>query len=330
MIAQRPLLGKAFRFDQLRWPSIKPLRDLPLLTIVLLLTSAPDQWYLRAPLIALFALGVVFRSWLVRPQFWYVVATLLGATVYLNWESSDNHKYLFVYWCLALCCAFSLPKHEQQEALALTSRWLIGLCMLLAAVWKLATPDYTSGTFFHYENLCDGRLAALVAWLTGMTPESLAANRELRELIQSGHLRGLALQSVTLADSPRLWWLAQAMTWWTIAIEGTLAVLFLWPDRTKPRPVVGVRLGALLEDQSLALPNSFPQVQLLRNSALLLFAATTYFVAPVRGFGWMLMLLGMAQCREDQRGLRLAYLAALVLIQAYTLPVGALVGLVAK
>jgi hypothetical protein len=304
MIAQRPLLGKAFRFDQLRWPSIKPLRDLPLLTVVLLLTSAPDQWYLRAPLIALFALGVVFRSWLVRPQFWYVVATLLGATVYLNWESSDNHKYLFVYWCLALCCAFSLPKHEQQEALALTSRWLIGLCMLLAAVWKLATPDYTSGTFFHYETLCDGRLASFVAWLTGMTPESLAANRELRELIQSGHLRGLAIQSVTLADSPRLVWLAQGMTWWTVAIEGILAVLFLAPDK--------------------------PRISAVRNAALLLFAATTYFVAPVRGFGWMLMLLGMAQCRDDQRGLRLAYLAALVLIQAYTLPVGALVGLVVK
>jgi hypothetical protein len=44
----------------------------------------------------------------------------------------------------------------------------------------------------------------------------------------------------------------------------------------------------------------------------------------------MLMLLGLAQCRDDQRGLRLAYLLALVLIQAYTLPVGALVGLVAK
>ena len=120
MIARKPLAARMPRVGQFRWPSIKPRRDLPLLTIVLLLTSAPDQWYLRAPLVALFALGVVFRSWLVRPQFWYVVATLLGATVYLTWESSDNHKYLFVYWCLALSCAFSLPKPQQEEALALS------------------------------------------------------------------------------------------------------------------------------------------------------------------------------------------------------------------
>jgi hypothetical protein len=304
MIARKPLLAKAMFADQFPWPSIKPLRDLPLLTIVLLLTSAPDQWYLRAPLVAIFALGVVFRGWLVRPQFWYVVATLLGATVYLTWESADNHKYLFVYWCLTLCCAFSLPRHEQQEALALSSRWLIGLCMALAAVWKLATPEYTSGTFFHYETLCDGRLASLASWLTGVAPESLAANQELRDLLQTGHLRGLAVDAVTLADSPRLWWLAQAMTWWTIGIEGTLAVLFLAPDK--------------------------PHISAARNAALLFFAATTYFDAPVRGFGWMLMLLGLAQCKDDQRGLRLAYLAALVLIQAYTLPMGALVGLVSK
>jgi hypothetical protein len=88
----------------------------------------------------------------------------------------------------------------------------------------------------------------------------------------------------------------------------------------------GLRLG-----RSLALPSlAVPSLATARNAALLFFAATTYFVAPVRGFGWMLMLLGMAQCRDDQRHLRLAYLAALVLIQAYTLPVGAIMNLVGK
>jgi len=63
----------------------QPLSALPLLTIVLLLTAAPPQWYLKGPLIAVFGLGVVYRRWLRRPAFWYVTATLLGATIYLNW-----------------------------------------------------------------------------------------------------------------------------------------------------------------------------------------------------------------------------------------------------
>src|SRR5438876_309129 len=92
MIAFRPTRPRFALPDWLRSLDFEPLQVLPLLTIVLLLTATPDQWYLRGPLIALFALGVVYQSWLQAPQFWYVVATLLGATVYLNWESSDNHK----------------------------------------------------------------------------------------------------------------------------------------------------------------------------------------------------------------------------------------------
>ena len=261
--------------------------------------EAPEQWYLRGPLIALFALGVAFRSWLMRPQFWYVTATLLGTTVYLNWESADNHKYLFVYWCLALCCALSLPRPQQPAALALSSRWLIGLSMLLATVWKGINPQYLDGTFFEYELLCDQRLAWLASQFTSLTTADLAANRELREVIQAGHLRGLDVPSAALASTPTIAWLGQAMTWWTIGIEGLLAGLFLWPE--------GRRVAAT------------------RNGVLLFFAATTYLVAPVRAFGWMLMLLGMAQCREDEHRLRLAYLAMLVVIQIYTLPVGAVI-----
>jgi hypothetical protein len=61
-----------------------------------------------------------------------------------------------------------------------------------------------------------------------------------------------------------------------------------------------------------------------RNSLLLVFAATTYVIAPVRGFGWMLMLLGLAQCDDQDRSFRPLYLAAIVLIQAYTLPMSAI------
>src|SRR6267142_2915333 len=116
MIAIKRLDWRAAPRDWLGRLHFESREALPLLTVVLLLTAAPDQWYLRGPLVAAFALGVVYRQWLTTPQFWYVVAALLGTTVYLNWESSDNHKYLFVYWCLALCSAFSLPREQQSAA----------------------------------------------------------------------------------------------------------------------------------------------------------------------------------------------------------------------
>jgi hypothetical protein len=280
----------------LRGLDFQPLEVLPLLTTVLLLTSAPPQWYLQGPLVAAFALGMVYRRWLARPAFWYVVATLLGTTVYLNWESSDNHKYLFVYWCLALCSALSLPREQQAASLALSSRWLIGLCMLLAVVWKLSMTDYSGGSFFQYTLLTDERFAQFATRAAGIPLGDLTANRQLVDLLRESQLAGVgAVQSVVLNTAPRIPLLAQAMTWWTVAIEGLLAALFLLPD--------GRRIAAG------------------RNALLVLFAATTYLIAPVRGFGWMLMLLGMAQSEDRDRTFRPLFLAALLLIQIYTLPV---------
>jgi hypothetical protein len=284
--------------DLLEWLNFDPLEVLPLLTVVLLLTAAPEQWYLRGPLIALFALGVVYRHWLVAPQVWYVVATLLGTTVYLNWESSDNHKYLFVYWCLALCSALTLPRAQQATALAVSSRWLIGLCMLLAILWKLAMPDYRDGTFFQFTLLADERFAHFAETVTGVLPQTLADNRLLQDLLREGHLQGALVNSVEFGSSLSVGIVAQGMTWWTLGIEGLLAVAFLAPDRRS--------------------------TALARNVLLLTFAVTTYVIAPVRGFGWMLMLLGLAQCEDRERLLRPLYLIAIVLIQIYTLPASAI------
>jgi hypothetical protein len=237
-----------------------------------------------------------------------VTATLLGATIYLNWESSDNHKYLFVYWCLALCTALSLPRPQQAAALALSSRWLIGLCMLLAVLWKVSMPDYRDGSFFHYTLLADERFAQFNATTGGVPLDQLAENRKRIDALREGNSgpdapreERISRSEMTtiLHSSPRIAGLAAAMTWWTIAIEGLLATLFLWPDG--PRVAAG------------------------RNAALILFAATTYFVAPVRGFGWMLMLLGIGQCEDRDRAFRPLFLAALVLIQIYTLPVATVV-----
>ncbi|HZN36096.1 MAG TPA: hypothetical protein VFB80_19835 [Pirellulaceae bacterium] len=293
-VVRRPAFAQTIE-RALRSFDVEPIRVLPLLTVVLLLTSAPAQWYLVGPLVALFALGVVYRRWLARPAFWYVVATLLGTTVYLNWESSDNHKYLFVYWCLALTSALSLPREQQAPALAQSSRWLIGLCMLLAVLWKVSTPEYCSGSFFHYTLLADDRFAQFTSLAAGVPLDQLRDNAKLVDLLREGHLTaGTSIASVVLASSPAVNLLALAMTWWTVAIEGLLAVLYLAPN--------GRRLAAS------------------RNLLLVLFAATTYLIAPVRGFGWMLMLLGLAQCEDRDRIFRPLFLAALVLIQIYTLP----------
>jgi len=51
---------------------------------------------------------------------------------------------------------------------------------------------------------------------------------------------------------------------------------------------------------------------------LLTFCVTTYALAPVAGFGWLIATLGLAQCAVNQRVLRGSYLAVFVLILIYS------------
>ena len=271
---------------------------LPLLTILILLTNAPDVWYLRTPLIVLSVLALVYAPLRHSPAFWFVATALLGTTIYLNWESSDNHKYVIAYWCLALCATFTVAAERQGEALALSSRWLIGLCMCFATLWKVITPEYVDGTFFEYELLADERFARCAEYFGNLSAASLSDNRELRELLLHGYTRGMELAAVAFETSPQLRTLALFLTWWTVLMEGLLAVLFLWPDNKR--------------------------VAIVRNALLIFFAASTYSVATVRGFGWMLMLLGLAQSSDRERFWRPLYLATFLLIQLYTLPTAAI------
>ena len=287
-----------------RVPNLDMLTVLPLLTVVLLLLRAPQAWYLQVPLTLLCVIGLVFRGVTRSSPFWYLAATMVGATVYMNWASADNHKYLICYWCLALCCVFSLPLIRQRQALAITSRWLIGLCMVWAVLWKAFNPQYMDGSFFHFTLLADERFANFARIFSGLGSLTFTDNRHLYELLVAGHLRGVAVASVTLADNNGVRWLAQFLTWWTILIEFGLAVAFLLPS--------GKRTTAV------------------RNSLLLGFGVTTYAVAPVVGFGWMLMLLGMAQCDRDDRWLKLAYLGVFMLILVYAIPFMSIASIVSE
>lgn len=285
-----------------RVPNLDPLEVLPLLSVVLLLLHAPQVWYLQFPLTLLCVAGLVFRPLLRQPALWYLAATMVGATVYLNWESADNHKYMIGYWCLMLCSVFTLPDGQRARALAVTARMLIGLCMAWAVFWKAINPQYLDGSFFEYTLLVDQRFADFAGQLSAISRQTLQDNRQLVQLLTEGHVRGLPVESVALAGNEAVRPLAHFLTWWTILIELVLAAVFLWPQGRR--------------------------VTVIRNAALLLFGVTTYAIAPVVGFGWTLMLLGLAQCETRARWLKLAYLGVFMLILVYAAPFTAVAELV--
>jgi hypothetical protein len=248
------------------------------------------RWSLLAVLVnanddALVFLGVAVvtvialpRPQLLRsPWFWAIAFALIGARQVATWHTIDDHIIVTTYWCLAL--ALALSAREVLPTLAASARLLVGFVFALAAAWKLGAGQFIDGTFFRYALLFDDRFEFIARWAGGTTTAELESNIEA--------LRGLVAQPTagepaTLVEGPRNPAVAYLFTGWGALIECLVALAFLVPLRDRH--------------------------EWIRPATLFAFAATTYLVVPIGGFGTILMLLGAAQTTRAR--LRMTYLVA--------------------
>lgn len=224
--------------------------------------------------------------------YWAVMTLILFARVYLDTDELDNHFYLSMYWSAALAVCLWLPVERQVGALSLNAKWLLGLCMLFAVLWKIISPDYISGAFFHFFMVADNRFHDMAKLLGGLTQADLDHNFRIFSEVQNP-LVPLHEYAVDLELPAGLRPLAGFMTWWTILIEAAIALVFLLPASR----------GILKA----------------RHAFLLVFAFTTYLVATVKGFGITLVIMGYANTPREWKRTRLAYLGAIVYIEITTI-----------
>jgi hypothetical protein len=258
------------------------------MTLILLMLYAGDYWYLKRPVTILCAAAVLYRPLRHSQLFWLTTTTVLVASNYHNWYLIDNHKYLITYWCLALYLALISP--DPARTIAISARYLIGLAFAFATLWKWISPDYLDGTFFHYSLLLDDRFAALTIFLGKLSQTAYLHNHQATKALLA---YASQIQSIPLQSTTQIGLLAQFMTWWTISLEGLLAVAFLWPQRWLVR---------------------------WRDPLLLLFVLSTYAIAAVISFGWVLVIMGAVQSTLISKYGRLCYLAAFFILQIYLTP----------
>jgi len=252
-----------------------------------LLLRPMGPWPVRAAILVLAAAGLLSRRVLVAPITWLALTVLVTARLVAEWPLPDNHIYLLAYWCLGAALALALP--DPAGALARSSRLLVGLAFACAVIWKAGlSPDYLDGRFFRVTLLTDERFADTARLLGGLSEAQLVENRRyLLPLPEGAQL----LDPPRLLEPPRLRAFASVATWGGLALESALALLFLLPGGGWRNPA--------------------------RHLALLCFCAVTYAIAPVAGFGWLLLVMGLVLCEPRQRVLRGAYVAAFLLVLVY-------------
>jgi len=250
------------------------------LTLVALLWSPVGSGALGLAVLALAGAGLLLPAALRHSALWAALAGLAGLRVALDWPLPDNHAYLLAYWCLA--AALALRASDPALELAASGRVLIGLVFGFAFVWKaLLSPDFVSGDFQRFVWLTDPRFELATMRLGGLSFDALDANRAF--LLGAPGAPG----ALELPPAFRVW--TWGATIWTLIAEGALAIAFLAPQRLTAR---------------------------FRDALLLGFCVVTYAFAPVAGFAWLLLSMGLAQARPG-RGWPAAYLAVAVLVLLY-------------
>jgi hypothetical protein len=266
-------------------PSDPSSRDLALrLTLLYFVLEPGIHWQARVPVQLLATAGLLVPGWLSSRTLWGFLAVVAGVRLVFLWPHSDNHDYFALYWCLAIVLGGFAP--DFGAAVSRSARLLLGCGFALAVVWKAGlSPDFVNGDFFRLALLMDGRFPELARLVGGLTLAAQEANAQF-----------IAGQGGVFTEPPALVLLAWSMTIWTLLVEGLLAGVFLWPDR-----------GGVVA----------PARERLRNGLLLLFCATTFAIAPVAGFGWLLVAMGVAQCDPARRRVRALYVATFMLILIY-------------
>jgi hypothetical protein len=258
------------------------------LTAIALLLRPMGPWYVRPVVLAAASLTLTFPRLLRNPAVWCVLAIATFIRIADDWPLADNHIYLLGYWCLAN--AIALRDDEPAAALAQMGRWLLGLAFAFAVLWKVVlSPDYLDGRFFRVTLLTDPRLVEPAMLLGGLTADDLERSRKALDALPEGaELR----DPPSVVESGRFRTLSAVSTWGVLVHEAAIAASMLLP--------------------------SIPFVLVARHALLLSFCAITYAFAPVAGFGWLLLVIGLAQAPGEKKWLRLAYVAAFLLVLFYS------------
>jgi hypothetical protein len=263
--------------------------DTPMrLTAIALLLRPMGPWFVRPAVLALAALVLIAPRLLRTPAVWLMLALLVAVRIADDWPLADNHIYLLAYWCLAI--GLSLTEIDAPRRVAAHSRSLLALAFSFAVLWKaVLAPDFLDGRFFRVTLMTDPRFGEAVMLIGGLSADDLASNRKALEPLPHG---AELLTPTAVIEPTRVRAIARLSTWGILALEALVAALMFLPA------------GWLHPT--------------LRHAALLTFCLVTYAFAPVAGFGWVLLVMGAAQTEAQQRWLRLAYVAAFLIVLFYS------------
>ena len=263
-----------------------------LLTLFLAVIFPFDHWvFIITARVCLF-LFLVFPIIIRKPAFWAALALSATVVTILEWETTDNHKYLLLYWLwVVVFCHAAVDPDQKRRVLVFNARFFLCFVFLAAVAQKLSSPSYRSGEMFEFFLYCDPRFTAF-GKLVGINPAVADAVQNVIDFFKSPFSQVIN-NELLLPGTDRARIVAQVLTFWDVSLQSLIGVLFLL------RRTFTDKIAHLL---------------------LLFFILTTYLPAPVFGFGWILAIMGFALAKDAFPRIAGAYFVSFFTILLYQLP----------
>src|SRR5690606_11190826 len=110
------------------------------------------------------------------------------------------------------------------------SRIIIGLCFLFATFGKFLAPEFLNSVFFDFTNTTDPRFFGSTAIIGEVDMELLKENETaFTSFLKSNNPN----ENFVVHGADNIKPFSQFLTYWTILIEGMIAICFLSPSKFK-------------------------------------------------------------------------------------------------
>lgn len=240
--------------------------------------------------------GLLINKLLINKYYWALLAfatslpyLLLDLVGYV-----PNHKHIYAYLAIAICLTLFMSNQENVlKNLGIQAKYIIGLCFLFAVIGKFLAPEFLNGSFFEFTNTADPRFFGFTSFVADVDMQSLLQNEANMHTLTSKSNPDYSFQ---LNGVEHLSSIGMVISYWTIFIEGMIAISF-------------------------CLPSSF-LISKHRNVFLIAFIITTYPIATVAGFAIVLTSMGFIQSIKDNKltNYSLFYLVVFILLPLIQIP----------
>ena len=265
--------------------------------VVLMLLLFMNETTILAIMIPILTIpGLLLNKLLINKYYWALLA-FATALPYLILDMVGyvpNHKHIYAYLAIAIFLTLYVSNPNNIiKNLGVQAKYIIGLCFLFAVIGKFLAPEFLNGSFFEFTNTADPRFFGFTSFVADVDMQSLLQNEANMNTLTGKNNPGYSFQ---LNGVEHLNTIGMVISYWTIFIEGMIAISFCLPD-------------------------SF-LVSKYRNVFLIAFIITTYPIATVAGFAIILTSMGFIQSIKDNKltNYSLFYLLVFIMLPLIQIP----------